>query len=201
MERGKHLKHNQEKLDATSDINSEWVKALEKCRDHVKIRLRKRTVFGAHTEERLGGDPIDYYVSFAYDAILDGHWEWKEGRTLSQQMIRIADNRIGKEVEKYHTEPDNNFSMTGDEIDMMFYSTDPLPGEPSFLEEISFNKQISIIEGSVQGDENLEMFWECVKDGMKRVDIADFMEKTPKQVDKMREKLVNKIKNSPYFQL
>ncbi|WP_276500688.1 hypothetical protein [Terrimonas pollutisoli] len=199
MERGKHLERNLKKLESVSE--TDWVSALKMCKRHVITRLRKRTLFGAHTEERLGMEPVDYYVSFAYDAILDGYWEWKDGRTLGQQMVRIAENRIGKEVEKYKVEHNGQFAMAGDDIDEFFYSEDPPPGEPTLVQEAVFSKKITIIEEVVKGDENLEMFWECVKDGMKRDAIAVFMEKQPKQIDKLREKLINKIKSSPHFQL
>ncbi len=199
MERGKHLKRNLEKLESVTE--TDWVGALGQCRDHVTLRLKRRTLFGAHAEERLGMDPVDYYVSYAYDAILDGQWEWKDGRTLGQQMVRIADNRIGKEVEKYKTSHDGKFSISGENIDAFFYSEDPPPGEPTIVQEAVFSKQIAIIEEAVKGNENLEIFWECVKDGMKRDEIAGFMEKKPKQIDKLREKLIGKIKSSPHFQL
>jgi hypothetical protein len=146
-------------------------------------------------------DPAEYYVQFAYDAIVDGHWEWKDERTLGQQLVRIADNRIGKEVEKYRTEQGGSFSMAGEKMDAFFYNDDPLPGEPTLVQEAVFNKKIAIIEDAIKGDENLEMFWECVKDGMKREAIATFMEKQPKQIDKLREKLMSKVKSSPHFQL
>jgi len=199
VERGKHLESNLKKLESVTD--AQWTKALEKCKKHVVTRLRKRTLFGAHAEERLGMDPVDYYISFAYDAIIDGHWEWRDGRTLGQQMVRIAENRIGKEVEIYKTGDNGQFSMAGEDIDDFFYSEDPPPGEPNLVKEAVFGKKISIIEEAIKGDENLEMFWECVKDGMKREAVAEFMEKKPKQVDKLREKLINKIKSSPHFQL
>lgn len=199
MERGKYLECNLKKLDSVSE--TDWVNALKKCKKHVIARLRKRTLFGAHTDERLGMDPVGYYVEFAYDAILDGRWEWKDGRTLGQQMVRIADNRIGKEVEKYKAEDHGKFAMAGEDIDEFFYADDPLPDEPSLMQEAIFNKKIAIIEEAVKGDGDLEMFWECVKEGMKRDDIAKFMEKLPKQTDKLREKLINKIKDSPHFQL
>lgn len=199
MERGKHLESNLKKLESVTDV--QWTKALEKCKKHVVTRLRKRTLFGAHAEERLGMDPVDYYVSFAYDAIIDGHWEWKDGRTLGQQMVRIAENRIGKEVEIYKAGHNGQFSMAGEDIDDFFYAEDPPPGEPNLVQEAVFGKKISIIEEAIKGDENLEMFWECVKEGMKREAIAEFMEKKPKQVDKLREKLINKIKSTPHFQL
>lgn len=202
--KGQHLTHNLKKLESVTD--SDWVVALKKCRDHVKIRLRKRTLFGAHTDERLGMDPVDYYVGFAYDSIIEGNWEWKSGRDLGKQLVRIAENRIGKEVEKFKIEHDVKFSTPGDMIDEHspgenFYSQEPPPVNPSIVQEAVYGKKIAIIEEAVRGDENLEMFWECVKDGMKRDEIATFMEKQPKQVDKFREKLINKIKNSAHFEL
>ena len=199
MEKGKHLQCNLKKLETVTD--NQWIKALNKCKDHVVTRLRKRTLFGAHTEERLGMDPVEYYVQFAYDAIADGHWEWKDGRTLGQQLVRIANNRIGKEVEKYQIEQRDSFSMAGEKMDDFFYTDDPLPGEPTLVQEVVFSKKIAIIEDAIKGDKNLEMFWECVKDGMKREAIAAFMEKQPKQIDKLREKLIGKVKSSPHFQL
>ena len=199
VERGKYLKRNLEKLEPVTE--TEWVNALLQCREHITIRLRKRTLFGAHTDDNLGMDPVEYYVSFAYDAILDGHWEWKDGRTLGQQLIRIANNRLGKEVEKYKTSQDGAFSMSGEDIDGFFYSSDPLPEEHSLVQEAVFSKKIQIIEEAIKGDDDLGMFWECIKDGMKRDDIASFMEKKPKQIDKLREKLIGKIKKSPHFQL
>jgi RNA binding exosome subunit len=198
LERGKHLKSNQKKLDLVT--NSQWVKALKKCKEHVIKRLKKRTLFGTHTEERLGTDPIDYYVNFAVDAVLDGNWEWKDGRSLGEQFVRIADNRIGKEVEKYNTEDDDKFSMAGDEIDELFYESDLPPDKPTIIQEAVFAKKISVIEEAIKGDANLEMFWDCVKEGMKRNEIAAFFEKHPRQIDKLREKLILKTKSSPHFQ-
>jgi hypothetical protein len=198
---GLHLISNQKKLDSIPDIDTQWVKALKKCRAHVITRLKRRTLFGAHTEERHGMDPVEYYVSFAYQAILEGNWEWKDGRTLGQQLVRIADNRIGKEVEKYKTEQNDQISMAGENIDDFFYSEDKPPDEPSLLQEAVFIKKISVIEEAIIGDVNLEAFWECIKDGMKREEIASFIEKSPKQIDKIREKLINKIKSSPHFEL
>lgn len=198
MKRRKYLELNLEKLESVSD--TDWIKALKKCRKHVAIRLQERTLFGAHTQERLGMDPVDYYLGYAYDAILNGDWEWKNGRTLGQQMVRIAENRIGKEVEKYKIEHNGQFAMPQEDIDKLFYAEIPQLGEPISTQEALFGKRISIIEEAVKGEGNLEIFWECVKEGMKRADIAKFMEMSPKQIDKIREKLVNKVKNSLQFQ-
>lgn len=188
------------KLEALIAPESEWAKALKKCRRHVQIRICRSTLFGAHSEERLGMDPVEYYVSFAYEAILEGHWEWKDERTLGQQLVRIAENRIGKEVELYRTEPRTQLLITNDDIDERFYSEDLPPAELTLIQDAVFNKKIEIIEESINGDGDLELFWECIKEGMKRNDIAVFMEKKPKQIDKLREKLIGKINKSHHFQ-
>lgn len=204
MNTARHLAGNLKKLGSVTD--SDWIVALNKCKKHVKTRLYKRTLFGAHSEERLGMDPVDYYVSYAYDAIIEGKWEWKDGRDLGKQLVRIADNRIGKEVEKSKTEKDGKFSAEGDVIDEMntgdlFYSLDPPPANPSIVQEAVYSKKIGIIEEAIRGDDDMEIFWDCIKEGMKRDDIATFMEKKPKQIDKIREKLIDKIKSSPHFEL
>lgn len=199
MERGIHLERNLKKLASVTE--AQWTKALNKCKKHVETRLYRKTLFGAHSQERLGMDPVEYYVSFAYDAILDGHWEWKDERTLGQQLIRIAENRLGKEVEKFKTEEKGPLSMANDEMDDFFYDADHPPKQTTIVQEAVFSKKIAIIEEAIKGDDSLEMFWECVKDGMKREAIAAFLEKKPKQIDKLREKLINKVKNSTHFQL
>ncbi len=40
-----------------------------------------------------------------------------------------------------------------------------------------------------------------IKEGMKRAQIATFMEVTLRQQDKLRENFIEKIKRSPYFEL
>lgn len=68
------------------------------------------------------------------------------------------------------------------------------------VKEILYNKKVSVIEESIKGDEDFESFWECVKDGMKALQIAEFMDKMPKQVYKIQERFVKKIKESSYFE-
>lgn len=140
-------------------------------------------------------DPVEFYVEYAYDALTNGNWEWKDDRTLGQQLIIIANNQIGKQVEKYRRENDPTHSVTGDDLDELCYSDDSPPNNPTQLQELLYEQQLQCIETAVREDKNLQIFWMCIKEGMKRQEIADFMEKTPKQIDKLREKLINKVKN------
>ncbi|MBN8853700.1 MAG: hypothetical protein BGO55_11750 [Sphingobacteriales bacterium 50-39] len=194
---GKYYDANRRKLEGIDD--SQWTSALKKCQEHLRIKLKRRATFGAHAEKRLGEDPFDYYTHYAYNAIISGNWEWKEGRTLAQQMILIIDSTMSTEVEKTRTgkEPE----MLNGNFDDYFYSDEPLPDEFEFTKEILINKQISVLEEAIKGDQDLEVYWECIKDKMKRAEIAAFMEITVKKQDKLREKLIDKVRQSPYFEM
>ena len=202
METGKHFINNQKRLDSLTNPELEWAIALEKCREHIKIRLKRRTVFGAHTEERLGEEPYSYYISYAYDAILSGRWEWKAIYTLPEQMILIADSTISTEVEKVENEKKKKVEkISYDDLNIRFHEQDIIPQDIDSIKEILINKQILIIEETVKGDRDLEYFWDCVKEGMKRADVIEYLEITPRQQDKLRERFISKIKNSPYFEM
>lgn len=185
------------------NIESEWALALKKCQKHIVYKIGKRTIYGAHTVARLGVDPIDYYTHYAYDAILSGRWEWKDGNTLSHQLILIIDSTISTEVEKTKTDKavDEPQMISFDNSESQFYELVDSSYQLDAAKEALLNVQINVIEDGIKGDEDLEFFWECIKEGMKRSDIAAFMEKTTKQVDKIREKFVKKIKASSYFQI
>jgi hypothetical protein len=199
---GTHFIKNQTRLAGIVNYDDEWAAALEKCREHIRLRLKRRTTFGAHTESRLEEDPYTYYLSYAYNAILNGDWEWKEDHDLSQQMILVADSTISTEVEKVKVEgKKEKKKKVFDDLETMFYEKDEIPVEENMVREILINKQIETIEETIKGDEDLENFWECVKEGMKRAEIATFMEITPKQQDKIRERFIRAIRKSPYFEM
>lgn len=203
LETGRFFEKNHQRLDSIANSESEWALALKRCQKHIIYKIGKRTIFGAHTVARLGVDPIDYYTNYAYDAILSGRWEWKAGNTLAEQLILIADSTISTEVEKTKTNKADNETLvlSFDNLEMFIYDLTDSTYQPDTAKEALLNVQINVIEESVKGDEDLENFWECTKEGMKRAGIAAFMEKTTKQVDKIRERFITKIKASSYFQM
>lgn len=46
----------------------------------------------------------------------------------------------------------------------------------------------------MNGDIELEILWEAIKEGKKRVEIAELLEVDSRRVDKLREKLAFKVK-------
>lgn len=197
-ETGPYFDQNHNRLDSIEDVEKEWAIALEKCRADVKHRIERRMQFGAHTEHRLGEEGIQYYVAAAYTAILAGEWEWKADHTLSEQMIMIAQSIISKEVEKVKTKKaaDMPKIVSYDDLTTMLYEQDLPAEEPGAMNELIMEHRIKRIEAAISGDDDLELFWEGVKDGMKAAEIAVSMNKTTKQIYKLRDRFIEKTRKA-----
>ncbi|WP_276483772.1 hypothetical protein [Paraflavitalea pollutisoli] len=205
IETGEYFERNHQKLDGLQNVEAAWAAAIEKCRREVCIRLAKRTHFGAHSATRLGAEAIDYYVGYAIEAVLNGSWQWKDGHTLSQQLCRIAGSVIDTEVNKFRVEQKNGepevvYGGVFDDLETYFYQQEELPEGGSDMDQLILDQKIQAIEAIIQRDTECVLFWDCIKEGMKPAEIAAIMEKTPKQVYKLREVFIRKIQSSPYFE-
>lgn len=201
---GAFFESNSIKLNTVSSV--EWEIALRKAEKHLNYRLWNRTSFGAHTSENLGVPPKEYYLNFAYMSVIYGNWEWKDDFDLPQQLIRIIDSRISTVVQSYKKAKDKNEVRLKDgkhqlttsevphDIESTFYD---LKGDEEISEEdlLKVEVQYKEIEQfiSESDDDDLIMFWEAVKEGYTRRDIAELIGKTPKQLDKIKEKLLRQI--------
>lgn len=187
---GAYYEQNQSKLAKLSE--SDWRVALKKCKDHITWKLNQKTLSGAHAASRLGADAVDHYLGIAYEKLLAGDWEWKEGRPLVEQMIRITNSIISTEVEKKKTKKEESFAISYRDNENEFYDVADLPD--SSEEEPEFAGKLQIIYNAVEGDAQLELLMEGVKEGMKRAEIAELLEMRPRQFDKLRERLIRKVK-------
>eukprot|EP00388_Colpodella_angusta_P002029 GDKJ01006430.1.p2 GENE.GDKJ01006430.1~~GDKJ01006430.1.p2 ORF type:complete len:211 (+),score=34.61 GDKJ01006430.1:1433-2065(+) len=197
---GKFYDANSKKINEISPV--EWKIALMKCEEHLNYRLKMKTLYGAHTAKNLGVEAKDYYMNYATDALLFGHWEWKEEFDLPHQLIRIIDSRITTVVKSYKLQKEKNDKKIEDgffpdtveieyrDVESDFYK---LSGDLNFDFESAedYETKVLEIEGKISSnkDDNLEFFWECIKEGKKRNEISELMNMTPKQIDKVKEKL------------
>jgi DNA-directed RNA polymerase specialized sigma24 family protein len=205
QEVGPFHESNSYKLDAVSPV--EWEIALRKAQKHLNFRLRYKTSFGAHTSENLGVPAKEYYLTFAYLSLIYGKWEWKDKFDLTQQLIRMIDSRISTVVETYKKAREKNENRKNEgkylltttevvqDIESTFYD---LEGDEEINME-DFHKaeeEYRIVEEFIAEceDNDIVLFWQCVKEGFTRKEIAEFIEKTPKQLDKIKEKFLNQIK-------
>ncbi len=89
------LKH----LNAITD--SEWLDVVDKLTTYVHFKLKGRTLFGAHSEHNLGGNPVDYYVNEAIGKLFSLDWKWQFDKySLLEQLERVVSSMISTNVEK-----------------------------------------------------------------------------------------------------
>ena len=190
---GPYYTNNHKKFSSVTD--ADWKVVLYKCKKHLRIKLKQKTLTGAHAASTVGSDPVEYYMGLAYSKLLEGVWEWKQQFTLLEQMIRAIDSAIGKQVEKYTTKKAEALRITyRDDITDEFYVVDDDPFEPG--EEQQYKDQADALYDAAKGDTELELIYDAICEGMKRADIAELLGKTPKQFDKLKEKLINKVRKS-----
>jgi hypothetical protein len=212
MEKGKFYDSNYVRLGHLSD--DDWRIALAKCKEHIKFRLQQKTLSGAHSPSNLGADPVDHYLGLAYEKIMYGDWEWKIEYSLVEQMIRIVNSSMSKQVEKVVSSSALQHENTDDisdefkeyatsskaqpvkiiyeDIEEEFY--DVVSPVESTLENTINEAQLQAIETAASGDEDLEYIVEGLKEGKKRAELADLLGISLRQFDKLREKLIRKIK-------
>lgn len=189
MEVGPYYESNLKMRDKLSD--KDWLLALKRCKEHVKMRLFQKTLSGVHSSANLGADPIEHYLGIAYEKILIGEWEWQSDRSLTDQMIRIIDSYISKEVKRKETGTAHLSTVVylGDDID--FYNIEST--NETQLENTINKIKVEAIEKSCKGDIQLELIVEALKEGKKRREIAELLDVDLRQFDKLREKLIKRI--------
>lgn len=190
MELGEYYKKNQRRIALLNE--RDWKVALKKCKDHIRWKLRQRTLSGAHSGSRLGADPVDYYLGISYEKILSGEWEWKDELSLTAQMIRIVNSYINTEVEKKKTKKEKSFQIGYSDVENEFYDLAEPPD--SSEEEGVFAEKLQIINDAIRGDSQLELFMEAVRERMKRAEVAAILDIQPRQLDKVREKLFRRVR-------
>jgi len=62
-------------LNAISD--NEWLDVIDKLTTYVHFKLKGRTIFGAHSEQNLGINPVEYYVDDAIGKLFSLEWKWQ----------------------------------------------------------------------------------------------------------------------------
>lgn len=191
MELGPYYHRNQKKLAAITD--KQWREALAKCVKHLSIKLRRKTLYGAHAGSRLGAEASDHYISLAYERIISGEWEFQDGMDIAEQMIRIIGSYISKAVEHSQTEKAISSQVIYTEIEEEFYEREIDSGSNEIYEKI-YAIMVADVDKAVQDDVELCFIWEAIKEGKTRSEIAALLDKSVRQFDKLREKLIRTVK-------
>jgi hypothetical protein len=192
MEEGQYYHQNLRRIGTIQECD--WTVALIKAKEHIQLRLRQKTSFGAHHSTNLGAEALDHYLSIGYTKIISGEWEWKKEHSLSEQMILIIDSYISKEVKRYKSQQEGEFQIEyRDDLETTFYDNTDEDDSPEAQDMA--NHQVEQIEAAIEGDAELVLFWESVKEGYKAREIAGLLDITVKQLSKLREKFKTRVRN------
>ena len=103
-------------LNAISD--NEWLDVIDKLTTYVHFKLKGRTIFGAHSEQNLGINPVEYYVDDAIGKLFSLEWKWQfEKYSLLEQLQRVVGSMISTNVEKFKAKKESIISLEKSEID------------------------------------------------------------------------------------
>jgi dihydroxyacetone kinase-like predicted kinase len=110
-----HDKEILQHLNAISD--NDWLDVVDKLTTYVHFKLKGRTLFGAHTEQNLGVNPVDYYVDEAIGKLFSLEWKWQFDKySLLEQLQRVVGSMISTNVEKFKAKKENITLMEEDKL-------------------------------------------------------------------------------------
>lgn len=100
-----------------SIADREWLDVVDKLTTYVHFKLKGRTLFGAHSEQNLGGNPVDYYIDEAIGKLFSLEWKWQFDKySLLEQLQRVVGSMISTNVEKFKTKKGNITLMEEDKL-------------------------------------------------------------------------------------
>ena len=177
----------------------EVTEAIQKLTTHVRARMRlesklDRTKKGAHSVDFWGMPAVDFYVGESIKKLYDPEgWDWKfEERTLSEQLIRIANKLISDKPKQYLNKqaktPVFDNRDIGDIYDVQAVSDDNIEGK-----EEEYSRLTDTAFEVAKGDDELEYFILRYLDGAEYKTIAQEMGIELKQVHVLRKKIVRKL--------
>jgi hypothetical protein len=191
MKLGPYYHRNQKKLAAITE--RQWREALAKCMKHLEFKLKKKTLYGAHVGSRLGAEAADHYLSLAYERIISGEWEFQDGMDIAEQMIRVIGSYISKAVEHSKTVKAATSQVEYTDMEDEFYEQEIDSGGNEVYEKM-YAIMVADIDDSVKDDDELFFIWEAIKEGRTRKEIALLLNKTVRQFDKLRDRLIRTVK-------
>jgi len=139
-----------QKLNAVSE--KEWKEIIDKLTIFVLFKLKRRTIFGAHSEQNLGVNPIDYYIDESISKLFGLDWKWQfEKYSLLDQLKRIIGSLISTNVERYKTKKFHENPTESNKIPAIIEDNDD--------EENDIYKRFKeAIEACSQDDEELQLY-------------------------------------------
>lgn len=150
---------------------------------------------GAHYEANLDGlNALEHYTYEAFMKLYDGFWEWKEGRSLGEQLIIIVDNLLQKQVEKYKASQDqseNDYETMINEGDFKVLSDLPRMSneQPDYRPALNEDPYYRQAHNAVKDDPELSAYVDAIVTCDSKDEICSYMGITHSQMYNLTKRL------------
>ncbi len=133
----------------------EWLDVIDMLTVFIHFKLKGRTIFGAHSEQVLGVQPVEYYVDGAIAKLFGLEWEWQfEKYSLLEQLKRIVGSMISTNVESYKNREEKVMPTENETINFLAEKNTVNSEENNETYEL-FKKAL---EECSQDDEDLQLY-------------------------------------------
>jgi len=142
-----------ERLHAIKD--KEWLAILDKLTVFVRFKLKGKTIFGAHSEQNLGIEPVEYYVDEAIGKLFGLEWEWQfEKYSLIDQLKRIVGSMISTSVENYRKKKEKVMPIENEILSALVEKVNP----HNENEDVNYQLFTEALEKCSQDDDELQLY-------------------------------------------
>ena len=191
---------------------SEWWAALDALMQEIAYLLHGKlkedangrkylvggyTVYGAHSEKRLGGDPLYHYLDMVVEKLFDGSCEWKAENSLAEQLKKIANHVISNEAEKYRTQMDRE-AREGYSSEAL--SLDEVKGAVGSIEDGGEDYRHAHWEQiceAADDDEELARYVQAVGESKQLKDVRQKLGLKAGETERLQKKLKRRVKKLP----
>ncbi len=142
-----------ERLHAVKD--KEWLEILDKLTVFVRFKLKGKTIFGAHSEQNLGVEPVEYYVDEAIGKLFGLEWEWQfEKYSLIDQLKRIVGSMISTNVENFRKKKEKVIPTENESLSVLVEKVNV----NNENDDVNYPLFIEALEKCSQDDEELQLY-------------------------------------------
>lgn len=142
-----------ERLHAIKD--KEWLEILDKLTVFVRFKLKGKTIFGAHSEQNLGVEPVEYYVDEAIGKLFGLEWEWQfEKYSLIDQLKRIVGSMISTNVENFRKKKEKVIPTENESLSVLVEKVNV----NNENDDVNYQLFTEALEKCSQDDEELQLY-------------------------------------------
>lgn len=192
----------EEQLSRLEEMSEDKIKIVNfRLKAAIEARVKGKFIYGAHSEEVLGDYYTSYYINAAWDKLLSKEWTWKEDKSLLEQLKIIAENLIGKQVEKYERHAAQRARGARASI-KLFDPTDFLVNNLNHEDKDDEDDQIyqarlDAIQQAISDDDELVEFFNLVQKGATYDDIlllSGWSDGGKKRLYRLKETFTRKVR-------